>query len=536
VVAPHHLATEAGIAVLRAGGSAVDAAIATNAVLGVVMPNGCGIGGDAFWLIWDEATQTQHALNGSGRAPGAVDPVALRARALGAIPRRGPLSITVPGAVRSWGDAHGRFGRLTREAVLAPAIELAREGFPAWDGFVASVEATSVKLAAAARTWASGFFSVYRPEGRPWRRGERVRLPALASTLERLATDGFEAFYAGEIAERAARALAAAGSAIEVVDLAAHTSTWTTPIATDYRGVRVTTHPPNSCGIVALETLNVLERFEPPPPGAFGPTGCADPRWLHLGIEASKLAFVDRDAHVGDPEAAPVPTAHLLDKGYAAVLASRIDPDRADPAPPSVVTLVGGTIYVAVVDRDGNAVSLVQSNASGFGSGVVDPATGIHFHNRGQAFSLDPDDRGALAPGRRPRHSLLPGMLFRDGRPWVVAGSMGGDAQPQIHVQLVSALVDGRVDVASGVGAPRWFLEPAEHPAPPVEVRAEPRFAPGVLERLEAMGHPVTRTEPFDSLLGHCHAIELVGGGPATEGGALAAATDPRSAGLPAVY
>ena len=188
VVAPHHLATEAGIAVLRAGGSAVDAAIATNAVLGVVMPNGCGIGGDAFWLIWDEATQTQHALNGSGRAPGAADPEALRARALGAIPRRGPLSITVPGAVRSWGDAHGRFGRLTREAVLAPAIELAREGFPAWDGFVASVEATSVKLAAAARTWASGFFSVYRPKGRPWRRGERVRLPALASTLERLST------------------------------------------------------------------------------------------------------------------------------------------------------------------------------------------------------------------------------------------------------------------------------------------------------------------------------------------------------------
>ena len=537
VVAPHHLATGAGLAILRAGGSAVDAAIATNAVLGVVMPSGCGIGGDAFWLIWDADEHRQFALNGSGRAPAAADPAGLRAAGRTTIPRRGPLSITVPGAVRSWGDAHARFGRLSRAAILAPSIELARGGFPASETFIDAVEATA-PLVAGTLGQDAGFFPVFRPAGRPWCPGERVRLPALATTLAALADDGFDAFYEGSLAERQARALGACGSPITPSDFADHTSTWGEPLTLDYRGVRVTTHPPNSSGIVALELLAILAQFEPPPATSFGPDGVTDATWIHLGIEAAKLAMADRDAYLTDPAFREIPTDRLLDPAYAATLAARIDPRRAARPPAATNPSGGGTVYLATVDADGNAVSLIESNYLGFGSGVVDPGTGIHYQNRGSYFSLDPTHPNVLEPGKRTLHTLLPGMLFRDDAagPWVVAGAMGGDAQPQIHAQLVSALVDGGLDVRTAVTAPRWFVEPADHFAPPVEVRLEPRHRPGIAEALASFGHPLTATAPFDADLGHEHAIELIEGGPTVPNGSLAAATDPRSEGLPAVW
>ncbi len=534
VVAPHHLATSAGLAILRAGGHAVDAAIATNAVLGVVLPSGCGIGGDAFWLIWDDGRAQQTALNGSGRAPAAADPSALRADGLATLPHRGPLAITVPGAVRSWGDAHRRHGRLDLGDILAPAIQLAWEGFPAWDGFISAVEGT-LPVVVAALGPASGFEQVYRPHGRPWRPGERVRLPALAATLERMAEVGFDDFYDGEIGERQARGLAAAGCAIGIGDLRAHTSTWAPPIATDYRGVRVTTHPPNSSGMVALELLNILETFEPPAAAAFGASGVDDARWVHLGIEAAKLATADRDFHLSDPEFVDIPVDQLISKAHAGDLARLIDQERASHPPAATNPRGGGTIYLATVDGEGNAVSLIESNYMGFGSGIVDPDTGIHYQNRGSYFSLDPDHPNVLAPGKRTLHTLMPGMLFRSGerRPWIVTGSMGGDAQPQIHAQVVSALVDGGVDMATAVGAPRWFVDGDEHFAPPVDVRAERRYPAAVLDQLEAMGHTVTRTIPFSGLLGHAHGIELVGGGPAEADGSVAAQPTPGAPGSP---
>lgn len=541
VVAPHHLATAAGLDILRRGGHAVDAAIATNAVLAVVVPNGCGVGGDAFWLIWDEASGEQLALNGSGRAPRRTDVDALRTHGLDAIPMRGGPSITIPGAVRSWGDAHARFGRLSRDEILAPAIDLAREGFAAWPEFIGAVErvAPDVEQALGRGT---GFFEVYRPHGRAWRPGERVRLPALATTLGRLADEGFDAFYDGDLAAAQERALEAVGSLIDARDLAAHRSEWTTPIATTYRGTRVTSHPPNSSGLVALEILNILEQFQPPPPTAFGADGVADARWVHLGIEAAKLAMADRDAYLGDPDHLEIPVERLLSGEHAAVRARTIDERRATSPPAAVNPPGGGTVYLATVDGAGNAVSLIESNWRGFGSGVVDPVTGIHYHNRGNYFSLREGHPNVLAPGKRPLHTLLPGMVFRAQpatgrvRPWVVAGSMGGDAQPQVHAQMVSALVDGGVDIATAVGAPRWFVEPAQLFMPPIEVRIEPRFAPAVLSELVALGHPVTALEAFDGLVGHAHAIELVDGGPAEPDGSLAAATDPRSGGLPAAW
>jgi gamma-glutamyltranspeptidase/glutathione hydrolase len=533
-VAPHHLATSAGVSILRAGGSAVDAAIATNAVLGVVMPSGCGIGGDAFWLIWDQASGRQLALNGSGRAPAAASPAALRAAGHATIPFRGPLSITVPGAIRSWSDAHRRFGRLSPDAILAPAIELARDGFPAWDGFIDAIEAVDTIVASAIGADA-GFHRVFRPHGRPWRPGERVRFPALAATLEVLAREGFDAFYDGDLAERQGRALAAAGSPITAADLAAHRSDWGDPISIDYRGVRVTSHPPNSSGLVALEILAMLERFEPPPATVFGPDGVSDPDWIHLGIEASKLAMADRDGSLTDPAFRDVPVAALLGSDNIRRLVARIDPRRAARPAPATNPSGGGTVYLAAVDGQGNAVSLIESNYAGFGSGVVDPETGIHYQNRGSYFSLDPAHPNVLEPGKRTLHTLLPGMLFRPERPepWVVAGSMGGDAQPQVHAQLVSALVDGGADVRTAVTAPRWFVEPATHFAPPVEVRLESRHRDEIAAALAELGHPVTIAASFDPNLGQEHAIELVEGGPAADG-SLAAATDPRSAGLPA--
>jgi gamma-glutamyltranspeptidase/glutathione hydrolase len=539
VVAPHHLATAAGLAILRAGGHAVDAAIATNAALAVVMPNACGIGGDAFWLVWDAEAARQVALNGSGRAPGGADPERLRGSGLRRLPPRGPLTVTIPGAVRSWADAHARWGRLARSEVLRPAIELARDGFPAWDAFAASVE-RMVPIVTGLFGSDAPFLTLFRSLGRGWRPGERVRLPALARTLERLADDGFDAFYDGDLGEAQARALATAGAPVSVADFVDHRSTWGEPIATTYRGVRVTTHPPNSSGVVALEILNIFEALEPPPAAAFGPAGVADPRWIHLGLEAAKLAMADRDAHLTDPEARVVPVDWLLDKARAARLAAAIDPSRASSPPAASNPRGGGTVYMAAVDADGNAVSLIESNWSGFGSGVVDLETGVHYQNRGAFFSLDPDHPNVLAPRKRTLHTLLPGMLFRDGPeavagPWVVTGSMGGDAQPQIHAQVVSALVDGGVDILTAVGAPRWYVGPRELLTPPIDVHAEPRFAPGVLDSLAALGHRLVPTDPFDSELGHAHAIELVDGGPA-EGGSLAAATDPRSAGLPAVW
>ena len=361
VVAPHHLATAAGLAILEAGGHAVDAAIATNAVLAVVMPHGCGLGGDAFWLVWDETSGDQVALNGSGGAPSRASAAALRAQGLDRVPLRGPLSITVPGAVRSWGEAHRRWGRLSRDAVLGRAVELAAGGFPAWPGLVGAIDRTDASLGSA--PWAAGFRAVWRPGGRTPATGEGIRLPALARTLRALADDGFDALYDGEIGVRLTAALVAAGAPFTHGDLRSHRSAWTTPIATTYRGVRVTTHPPNSSGLVALEALGIAGRFDIPDAARFGTRGWTEAAWPHVLLEAAKLALADRDAHLADPAFAAVPVEELLSADHAATRAARIDPARADPAPGPVRTLVGGTIYLAVVDAEGNAVSLIQSGA-----------------------------------------------------------------------------------------------------------------------------------------------------------------------------
>jgi gamma-glutamyltranspeptidase/glutathione hydrolase len=450
------------------------------------------------------------------------------------MPLRGPWTVTVPGAIRSWGDAHARFGRITWPDLLAPAVELA-EGFAASPAWCSTIEG-----AAGVFGTDSDWARVFRPHGRPWRPGERVAPTGLAATLRRLAGEGTDAAYSGSLARRAVAYLALNGAPLDADDLADHRSTWTEPIRTEYRGVIAASHPPNSCGPIALELLNVLERFDPPPPEAFDGLGVADPRWVHLGLEAARLTLADRDRLLTDPEAmVPGALDELLSARRADELAARIDPERASPPAPMTLPHGGGTVYLATADRWGGVVSLIESNYSGFGSGLVDPETGVAYQDRGAFFSLDPAHPNALAPRKRTMHTLTPGMLFRDGRPWVVHGSMGGEVQPQVFAQVVSALVDGGVDVATAVAAPRWAADVAEHYGPPSLTVIEPRFRPEVAEGLRVRGHDVHLAEPFDHGMGHCHAIELVRDPEAPDNPArtaFAAATDPRSEGAPSTW
>ncbi|MEX1343459.1 MAG: gamma-glutamyltransferase family protein [Candidatus Limnocylindrales bacterium] len=530
VASPHHLATQAGLHVLRSGGSAVDAAIATNAALAVVAGHSCGLGGDAFWLVWDEGQRQAEALNGSGRSGRAATIEAVIEAGHRQMPQRGRWSITVPGAVHSWGEAHRRFGHLAWGQLLEPALELA-SGFPASPGWLEAIERSAVVFGADG-DWAS----VYRPDERARRPGALVRLPALERTLRALVAEGPSAAYDGSVADRTTAYFAARGVPIGRHDLAAHTSDWSVPLSADYRGLTSLTHAPNSVGVVALQTLRLLSRFGSPDPTAWDGRGWTDAAWIHLGLEASRLALAERDAHVTDPgHMAAGEVEAMLSSRRIDELADRIDAEQARPPRPGTLPAGGGTVYLATADRWGNAVSLLASNYQGFGSGLVDPATGIAFHDRGAFFRLDPTHANALAPRKRPTHTLAPGMLMRDGAPWVVHGSMGGEIQPQVFAQVVSALVDGGSDVATAVAAPRWAaMMRRQHGAPDL-TELEARCAPDVPKALARMGHDVEVREAWASSMGHAQAIEIV----RDESGAVtsyAAGTDPRAEGSAAAW
>ena len=469
------LASAAALEQLRRGGSAVDAAVCAAAVLGVVEPFSTGIGGDCFMLIWQAQERKLYGLNGSGRAPAALSLDMLRAQGIAEMPVHGMLPVTVPGAVDAWCEALRRFGTQSLATVLEPAIAYARDGFPVSE-IIAHQWDLIVRFGVLQHPDALRTFTV---DGRAPRLGEVFRIPALAGTLERLAADGAEAFYRGPIAEEIVAFSRANGGVHTAEDFAAHRSSWVEPIATDYRGYRLFELPPNGQGLTALIALNILENFEL----ARWPLESAE--CAHLRIEAVKLAFADRSRYIADPEHADVPTTALLSKSYAAQRAALIAQERAlaaiDPGPVKRGT---DTVYLTVADGAGNLVSLINSLYFPFGSGMVAGATGIALQNRGYGFVLDATHPNCVAPRKRPFHTIIPAMLFREAVPVVAFGVMGGDVQAQAHVQVVSNLIDYDLNIQEALDFPRFhYLEGAG-------VALEPEYA-HVCQPLTRMGHAV---------------------------------------------
>jgi gamma-glutamyltranspeptidase / glutathione hydrolase len=503
VVTPHPAATRAGVAALRAGGNAVDAAVAANAVLAVVYCHSCGLGGDAFALVWEPDEQALIGLNGSGRTPAALTIGRIRAAGHDRMPVRGPLTITVPGAVDAWARLVERFGRRSLAEAFDHAIGMAYDGYTLTDLSAAAFGHSVDIFDEAAR-------AVFVPGGRLPRQGELMRQPLLAETLRRIAEEGRDAYYRGAVGVEIALAVQAAGGVLTFDDLADHRGQWVDPISTHYHGVQVATVPPNSQGITALIALNVLTALARDPSWAGSLAGSnvrlsADR--LHAQLEAIKVAWSERDRCVAEPDRALCDIGELLSSEHAVRLAGRLRPASAGrftpTSPPG-----GGTVFLCTADGEGRMVSLIQSNWMGFGSGVMGGGSGVMLHNRGNYFSLDPTHPNHLAPRSRPLHTLTPMMLLRDGRPWIAMGSMGGDGQPQYMVQLAGSLIDDDLDPQAAVERPR-FVADVEAPGQPLDrVRIEADGADDTLvSELRRRGHRVELIEPRTSAVGWAQVI-----------------------------
>lgn len=506
VVTPHYLASHAGAAVLRDGGNAMDAAVTANLVLGVVAPYTCGIGGDCFAIVWDGDL---HGYNGSGRAPAAASPSAVSERmgaggAATAMPRHGPLPITVPGAVDAWFALLERFGTRSFARLAGPAISYARHGYP--------LTATGARRIRAGRPICDGWGAWDEIYGGA-AAGVRLTQPELARTLEIVAAGGPDVFYRGEIATALAGHVQSLGGFLDADDLAAHAGQWITPLEGHYGGLAIAELPPNSQGTAALLALHLLDQTGPLPPDG--------PERHHRMIEAVVAALAERDAHLTDPDHMRVDPRALADPARAAMVAARPAGFRAGPAPRGSD---GDTAYLCAVDGGGLCVSLIQSNYNGFGSGVTVPAYGVNLHNRGAYFSLDPEHVNVLAPGKRTLHTLMPALARREGRPWLLFGTMGADGQLQTQVQLLARLADDGADPAVALDAPRWVVDPATF-----SVRIEGRFSPAVVDGLRRFGHRLETVGAYEDPMGHAQIIRIDRDG-------LTAASDPRCEGLAAGF
>jgi gamma-glutamyltranspeptidase/glutathione hydrolase len=480
--------------VLRRGGNAVDAAIATNAVLTVVYPASCGIGGDALWLVFEPTTGEVIAYNGSGGASAALDADTLRARGLREMPIRGPLAVTVPGAVRSWEEVGTAHGRLSLDELLVPAQAYARHGFVVTD-VLAEYFALNEELLRADREASALFMQ----RGVP-RAGDVLHNEPLAATLGLIRERGAEAFYSGPVGEAIVATLQALGNPMTLDDLAAQRTERVAPLALDWHGARVYAHPPNSHAAVALLALGALA----------GDGAASEPLWNHLAVEALKQSFDVRDAHFADPTSMTKSAGDWLAPEELARMRARIDPERASVRTPSVDR--GGTIAVVAVDSDGRAVSLIESLYMNFGSGIVARGTGVFLHNRGTYANLIPGHPNELAGGKR------------DGLPELVYGTMGGDGQPQTHVQLLHNVYERGLSVQAAIDAPRFVYGRDSDSAFADSVRIESRMDPETVAGLIERGHAVQVLGAFENALGHCHAIAFDRGR-----GSLAGASDPRA-------
>jgi gamma-glutamyltranspeptidase / glutathione hydrolase len=453
VASAHPLASQIGVEVLQRGGSAVDAAIAVNAALAFLEPVSCGPGGDLFALVWDPKAQKLEGLNASGRSPLKLTREKIPPTKTGEIPLYSPYAWTVPGAVDGWFALHARFGRLPVKELLAPAIALARDGAPV-PQVIAGAWARSVKVFKDK----PGFAEVFMPGGRAPREGEVFRNPALAHTLELLAEGGREAYYGGPIARALVAYSEKVGGFFSLEDFQRHHSDWVEPITTSYRGIGVWEIPPSGQGIATLELLNILEGFD------LKKMGRDSPDFWHVFVEAKKLAFADRARWIADPAFEKIPVQALLSKEYARKRAALIDVKKAAQSVAPGPADHGDTTYFAVADADGMMVSIIQSNYTGFGSGYAVPELGFGLQDRGAQFALDAHHPNRQEPGKRPFHTIIPGFLTRDGKPWCAFGVMGGATQPQGQAQIVVNLVDFGMNLQEAGDAPRFVHEGSSEP------------------------------------------------------------------------
>jgi gamma-glutamyltranspeptidase/glutathione hydrolase len=499
VIAPHGmvatsqpLATQVGLQILKDGGTAVDAAIAANAALSLMEPTGCGLGGDLFAIVWDAERGEVHGLNASGRSAKGFSyddmKAALDERGRETIPPYGVLPITVPGAVDGWFTLHERFGRLPMSEVLAPAIDYAESGFPVSE-LIAHYWGRSVPIL---EDQPGAFTETFTIDGRAPREGEMFRNPDLANTLSRLAEQGRDVFYEGEIAEKIDTFFREVGGPLRKEDLASHTSEWVEPVSVDYRGYRVWELPPNGQGIAALQMLQILEAYE------IGEMGRTSPELLHLMIEAKKLVFEDRARYYADPDFADVPIEGLVSEEYAERRRKLIDRDRAaDRVQAGRPQLDDGdTIYLTVADADGNMVSLIQSNYRGMGSGVVVPGLGFGLQDRGELFTMEPGHPNVYEPGKRPFHTIIPAFVTKDGKPFLSFGVMGGSMQPQGHVQILTNVIDFGMNLQEAGDASRWRHGGSSSPTGGTMtdggyVALESGFPYETVRALERLGHDV---------------------------------------------
>lgn len=512
VATPHELATRAGLDALRDGGTAADAVVAANAVLTVIYPDQTTIGGDCFFLVYDAEMSELHGFNGSGRAPAAADREQLLAAGYTQMPTRGIYSVTVPGTIDAWDQLACCYGCLGLDRLLQPAIGYARDGFPASPAFANRLLSASEVIAGS-----DYLRSIYLANGTLPAAGDQIRIPALADSLDLISREGRDAFYTGALAGAIVSTSDRLGGWLTADDLAGHCGEWVTPLTTTYRGVTVAELPPNSQGLTSLIGLNLVEQVALPESW-----GSAD--HLHPLIEAKKLSFAVRDQLLTDPDFAPIDTAKLASKSFATELWRTYDSARAMTGIPAID---GDTVYLCAVDRDGNAASLIQSLYMSFGSAVVAGDTGITLQNRGSYFSLDAGHVNRLEGGKRTLHTLMPAMLLRDGRLLGPIGTQGGDAQAQIHLQLIPDLVDYGFDPQQAIDAPRWLSGGGGSLAVALEASI-----PDETERdLATRGHLVSRVQDWDPTFGHAQMILRDG-----ERGHLTGGADPRADGLALGY
>ena len=482
------LATQIALDILRQGGSAVDAAIAANAALGLMEPTGSGIGGDLFAIVWDAETDKLYGLNASGRSPASLTLEVFTNAGLKKIPARGPLPVTVPGCVDGWFELHRRFGQLSMEQVLAPAIRYAREGFPVSE-LIAYYWGRSVPILQDY----PGFRDSFMPGGRAPQKGEIFKNPSLADTYEALGREGRDVFYKGRIAETIDRFMKREGGYLSYEDLASHTSEWMDPVSTEYRGYDIWELPPNGQGITVLEMLNILEGYD------IRAMGFGSAAHIHSFVEAKKLAFEDRAKFLADPAFVDIPVEALISKEYGAERRALISPDRAaaryDAGNPAMND--GDTVYLTVADDAGNMVSLIQSNYRGMGSGLCPDGLGFCLHDRGELFDLEPGRPNTYEPRKRPFHTIIPGFITKDDKPFASFGVMGGAMQPQGHVQIIMNLIDFGMTLQEAGDAPRVNHEGSSEPTGERMtdggiVFVESGFSAEVLRELQKMGHRIS--------------------------------------------